>query len=356
MSRFYNGYPEYVPVAKRRANALKEVTKLRKKGQVIEPVEIQGRLIARSFWGKSWCEHLEGFGDLSNRLPRGRTYARNGSVCHLGIKKGEVEAIVSGSELYRISVRISPLPVQKWAALKKSSTGQISSLISLLKGTLSDDVMAVVADRKNGLFPTRQEISYQCDCPDGAQMCKHIAAVMYGIGARLDTRPELLFLLRGVNQEELISADASADSLVGKGSPRSRRRSLAGDQLSNVFGIEVEEPTPGTEPIATRKKAGKKVTVKKASAAKKSVKKAAKKSAKKMANKSTQKPPRRKPFKATGPAVVALRKALGLTKAEFAERADVSFPTVTNWESAAGPLNLREKNLTRLKELSRVAY
>lgn len=363
MSRFYNGYPEYVPVAKRRANALKEVAKLRKKGQVIEPVEIQGRLIARSFWGKGWCEHLEGFGDLSNRLPRGRTYARNGSVCHLGIKKGEVEAIVSGSQLYHVSVQISPLTKKKWEALKKLSTGQISSLIALLQGRLSDDLMSVVADRKKGLFPLRQEISYQCDCPDGAVMCKHIAAVMYGTGARLDTQPELLFLLRGVNQEELISADTSADSLVGKGSKRSRRRSLAGDQLGNVFGIELEEPTPGAEPETTRKKTGKKESekkatpaVKKASTAQQSVKKAANKRAKKVVKKSTQKAPRRKPFKATGPAVVALRKTLGLTKAEFAERADVSFTAVTKWESAAGPLNLREKNLTRLKELARLAH
>lgn len=339
MSGYYGGFAPYVPVALRRLKALKEVNKLRKKGKVIEPVEIEGRrIIARSFWGKGWCEHLEGMGDLSNRLPRGRTYARNGSVCHLGIKKGEVEALVSGSELYNVSVQVTPLPKVKWEALKKLSTGRISSLIALLQGRLSDDLMAVVADRKKGLFPARSEIDYQCDCPDGAGMCKHIAAVMYGIGARLDTQPELLFLLRGVNQEELISTNASAESLVGKGSKRSRRRSFSGDQLGNVFGVELDAPTPDPSPKPARK-AKKKATL-------------AKKAAKKAAKKVTKKAPRRKAFKATGPAVVALRKQLGLTKREFADRAEVAVPTVTNWESAPGALNLREKNLTRLKELA----
>ena len=316
------GWAPYVPVAQRRAQAVRETNKLRKKGQDIEPVEIEGRTIARSFWGKGWCTHLESFGDYSNRLPRGRTYVRNGSVCHLGIQKGKVEAIVAGSELYRISVEVTPLKKAKWNRLKQGCAGKIGSLIELLQGRLSGEIMSTVVDREDGLFPLPGEIKYACDCPDWADMCKHIAAVMYGIGARLDDRPELLFLLRGVDHQELISSDAAADAIVGGGTRRARRRSLADADLEDVFGVELDDaPAPRKTPRkATRKKPGVK---------------------------------RRKPapFKPTGKSVAALRRRLGMSKAEFARAVGVSALSITNWEKAAGPINMRAKGLAGLTRL-----
>ena len=204
----YGGWAPYVPVAERRRRAKKKMEALRKKGVDVQPVEIEGRQIANTFWGKAWCDHLESFSDFENRLPRGRTYVRNGSVCHLAIAKGSIEAKVSGSELYTVKVSIKTLPSKKWTSLKQRSAGQVGSLLELLQGKLSEHVMEVVTDRKEGLFPLPGEISFHCSCPDWASMCKHVAAVFYGIGARLDAKPELLFLLRGVNHEELIQADA----------------------------------------------------------------------------------------------------------------------------------------------------
>ena len=142
------GWRKYVPVATRLAKAKVKINKLRKKGKNIAPIEIQGRTIAKKFWGKQWCEYLETFSDLSNRLPRGRTYVRNGSICHLGIKKGCVEAFVSGSSLYKVKVEISTLRKNKWKAIKEMCHGQIGSLLEILKGKLSDHVMQVVADHK----------------------------------------------------------------------------------------------------------------------------------------------------------------------------------------------------------------
>lgn len=228
------GYSEYVPVAERRARAKRKMEKLRKKGMLIEPVEIEGRTIARKFWGKKWCDHLETFSDYSNRLPRGRTYVRNGSVCHLGIKEGCVDAHVSGSSLYNVKVKISPLEEKKWKVIKERSSGQIGSLLELLKGSLSDQVMRVVADHKEGLFPNEGEIQYSCDCPDWADMCKHVAAVLYGIGSRLDDQPDLLFLLRGVDAGELITTKLTTtttetdDLLIDEG-------------LSDIFGIDLDD-------------------------------------------------------------------------------------------------------------------
>lgn len=231
------GWQRYVPVAERRAKALKQMEKLRKKGVNIQPVKIEGKKIARTFWGRAWCEHLEKFSDYENRLPRGRTYVRNGSVCHLDVQKGQIAAKVSGSSVYTIKIAIKPLSKEKWRRVKSFCAGQIGSLLELLQGKLSDHVMAAVTDRDRGLFPQPEEISLDCSCPDWATMCKHVAAVLYGIGARLDEKPELLFLLRGVDHSELVSEEA-AKTVVTK-VRKTSRRTLDESKLSEVFGIDL---------------------------------------------------------------------------------------------------------------------
>ncbi len=264
----YGGWAPYVSVAERRRNAMKKMDALRKKGVDIQPVAIEGRKIASSFWGEGWCEHLESFSDIENRLPRGRTNVRNGSVCHLAVAKGQIEAKVSGSELYTVKVSIKTLPGKKWTAIKGRCSGQIGSLLELLQGKLSDHVMEVVTDRKEGLFPLPGEMSFQCSCPDSARMCKHVAAVLYGIGARLDTKPELLFALRGVDHEELIAADA--EQAVAAATSRGKSKRLAADDIGAVFGIEIDagnaDASPGGTPTdnGQGKAATKKVRAKKA--------------------------------------------------------------------------------------------
>ena len=109
MSRYSGGWPAYVPVARRRRNAAREVAKLQKTGRAVTPVQIAGRAIATTFWGKAWCDNLEAYRDYESRLPRGRTYVRNGSVIDLQIAPREVRALVSGSEIYRVSIRIEAI-------------------------------------------------------------------------------------------------------------------------------------------------------------------------------------------------------------------------------------------------------
>ena len=167
-------YRPYVPVAQRQANAMREVKKLAKKGQTVLPVEISGRQIASTFWGKAWCDNLESYSDFSNRLPRGRTYVRNGSVVDLQIEPGKVTSIVSGSSLYRITIKIKPLASSCWKNVKSQCGGQIGSLVELLQGKLSSGVMSIVTGRNGGLFPHAAEIEMSCSCPDWAGMCKHV--------------------------------------------------------------------------------------------------------------------------------------------------------------------------------------
>src|SRR5687767_1299310 len=192
----YGDYRPYVSVVERRAQAAREVAKLAKKGRKISPVRIEGRKIAHTFWGKAWCENLESYSDYENRLPRGRTYVRNGSVLDLQIEPGRISALVSGSSLYKIEIGITTLVKSSWQGIKRECAGKIGSLIELLQGKLSQGVMGIITRRPGGMFPAPKEISLTCSCPDWAGMCKHIAAVLYGVGARLDHEPELLFTLR----------------------------------------------------------------------------------------------------------------------------------------------------------------
>jgi len=241
----------YVSVAKRRANALREVKKMAKKGHKASPVEIAGRIIASTFWGKAWCDNLESYSDFSNRLPRGRTYVRNGSVVDLQVEPGKVTSLVSGSDLYRITVKIKPLASGCWKNVKSQCGGQIGSLVELLQGKLSKGVMEIVTRRDGGMFPSPSEIEMSCSCPDWAGMCKHVAATLYGIGNRLDHQPELLFKLRQVDHLELIDQAASPVS-----KPKlAKKKIIAADQLADVFGIELDNPIVGKDAGATFKSA-----------------------------------------------------------------------------------------------------
>ena len=256
MSRYdrYNFYPPYVPVAKRRANALKEAKKLEKSGKKLSPVKIEGTKIAKTFWGKAWCDNVESYQDFSNRLPRGRTYVRNGSVLDVQIERGKVTALVSGSSIYKIEIVISALPKKRWEAFKKECAGQIGSLIELIQGKLSDNVLELITRRNGGLFPKPAEIKMDCSCPDWADLCKHLAAVLYGIGARLDTNPELFFLLRGVDHHELVVADV-ASIAEGAGA---EVETLDDANISSVFGIELdiveEEKAAVRKPVKSKTK------------------------------------------------------------------------------------------------------
>ncbi len=363
----------YVPVASRRANAQREMGKLRKKGKDIQPVAIEGRTIARSFWGRGWCEHLESFSDFAKRLPRGRTYVRNGSVCHLAIQPGRVDAIVSGSDLYNIRIRINKLKPKIWKSVRQRCSGRIGSMLELLQGKLSDQVMTVVTDRTHGLFPQPDEIQLGCDCPDWAVMCKHVAAVLYGVGSRLDHRPELLFLLRDVDAQELISTEMTVPGPVATGD------ALDDDQLGDIFGIEIDV-TREQQLVAKAKpkKRGRAegpvtptVTGKKPRAAARRSK-APTTGPSKVSRKAEPKAPTREKrvratpnhrsqtrgtgdnaptIRPTGKSVARLRKQLELSAAEFARRLGVSAASVHRWEATKGRLRLRARPLAALAEL-----
>lgn len=233
------GFKPYVSVAKKRANAARTIAKLQKKGQTLSPVTIDGNKIAHTFWGKGWCDNLESYSDYENRLPRGRSYVRNGSVVDLQITSGCVTAMVNGSSLYTVRIDMQPVAATCWSCIKRDCAGQIGSLIELLQGKLSSAVMGVITRANGGLFPKPAEIKKTCSCPDWADMCKHVAAVLYGVGARLDREPELLFVLRQVDHLDLITqaADVSAMTNASTG-----LKTIAGDELADVFGIELERP------------------------------------------------------------------------------------------------------------------
>jgi uncharacterized Zn finger protein len=241
---FYQWRP-YVPVAERRRQAARELARRKKQGRPVSPVTVAGRTIARTFWGRAWCDNLERYSDFANRLPRGRTYVRNGSVLDLQIAAGKVKAAVSGSTIYQVAVKVSAVPKARWRALCAECGGAIDSLVELLQGRFSQGVMARICRQQTGLFPAPAEIEFSCSCPDWASMCKHVAAVLYGIGARLDERPELLFTLRQVDEQDLI-AKAGSGLALSKTGPAAHRI-LADDGLAELFGVDMD--TPGAAPV-----------------------------------------------------------------------------------------------------------
>ncbi len=356
MSRFR--WSPYVPVAVRRAKAAKKMQALRRKGVCVQPIEIPGRKIARTFWGEAWCKHLERFSDFENRLPRGRTYVRNGSVCHLEVQPGSVQAMVSGSEIYKVTIRIQELSAKKWRDVKRRCAGRIGSLLDLLQGRLSKGVMEVVTEPRTGLFPLPKEIALSCSCPDWAVMCKHVAAVLYGVGARLDQEPSLLFLLRGVDENELITAGADAAAAIGEARGPAR---IAESDLSDLFGIDMAEEAPGeeaVEPVAAEASPPRRPD-EGAPAREKSIAERlaeARRNQSKASSRRVPAPPRpRTPARkqknaqepadraVTGKEVARLRERFAMSQAQFARLLGVSVPSIGNWERIKGRLNLQAR-------------
>ena len=254
MARFDNwGFRPYVSVGERQHQAAREMEKRKKQGHSVSPVIIEGRgAIANTFWGKAWCQNLERYSDFANRLPRGRTYVRNGSVVDLQIAPGVIHAHVSGSSLYKVELSVAPVAKAHWKSICNDCSGAVDSLVELLQGRLSKAVMERICRPQQGLFPLPAEIKLSCSCPDWAGMCKHVAAVLYGIGARFDHQPELLFRLRGVDETELIASAGSAIPLAKQGPAASKI--LSSDHLS-IFGLDLAEiPTP-EKPARAKNKA-----------------------------------------------------------------------------------------------------
>ncbi len=253
---WYRQWRPYVPVHKRRAQAATYADRLAKKERrTLTPIRIEGRAIARSFWGQAWCDNLERYSDFANRLPRGRTYVRNGSVIDLQIERGKVKAIVSGSDIYHVTVQIKTLPPAMWKRIRLDCASSIHSLIDLLQGRFDQGVMRRLTQPSGGLFPQPGEIGMECTCPDWAGMCKHLAAVLYGVGARLDAAPELLFTLRNVDHLELIAEAVAAENLE-RSLAADTDGALAGSNLSEMFGIDLESAAaPPAKPRRARRRA-----------------------------------------------------------------------------------------------------
>lgn len=216
------------------------IDRRRSRGELLRPIETgKGSKIAGNFWGIAWQHHLEGYADYESRLPKARTLLRQGKVFDLEIGEGEVTAVVAGQGLHDVIVRIRPMDPVLWSELKTACAGKVGSLLDLLTGSLSDDVMRVLADRDAGIFPDRSEIKTICDCPDEASLCPHGAAVLYGIGLKFDSDPALFFRLRRVDQRELVS---SAQQSIPNGEPtEDAAPEIAASELESLFGIELSE-------------------------------------------------------------------------------------------------------------------
>lgn len=236
----YYGFYEYVTVAEKKQRALKAIHKLKSKGEIIEPVEIEGRTIAKTWWGKSWNQNMENYADFSNRIARGRSYLRTGAVLDLKISRGNITALVQGStsKPYKISIAIDTLNKNNWKQVIDLCNHRIDSLEQLVEGKFPKEFEILFTQQRYGMFPSPKEIHFKCSCPDGAYMCKHVAAVLYGIGARLDKNPMLFFELRDIDSKELIkkSLESKLENMLKNANKKSNRE-IAAEDVFDIFGI-----------------------------------------------------------------------------------------------------------------------
>jgi len=222
-----------------RKNAGNTVRKARAGGREFHPVHIMGRRIAQSWWGSAWCDNLERYADYENRLERGRRYLRTDTVLDLQIVKGKVTARVQGRKKtpYKVEIRISPVNEDRIQRIMEECGSRIDQLDRLLKGDFPQEMKDTFLGEQ-GLFPGPKEISFSCSCPDWALMCKHVAAVLYGIAVRFDEDPLLFFVLRGIDVERFVQVtlENSVDSMLANADVRSDRI-IESTGWEELFGV-----------------------------------------------------------------------------------------------------------------------
>jgi uncharacterized Zn finger protein len=256
MAYYYNGWGKYVSVREKREKARKKLSQLMKKNPSMRPVTIKGKSLANSWWGKAWNVNLERYSDYSNRIGRGRSYVRNDAILDLKIEKGKIYALVQGSESkpYSVNITIKPLEKKTWKAIKFACAGKLETLTELLEGKFPKILESLFTAKGKGLFPSPKEILFQCSCPDWAYMCKHIAAVLYGVGTRLDEDPSLFFILRNVNMRDLIEQTlAQKSKTLLKNTGTKSGRIIKSADMSAMFGIDMEKKSGEKHPSPKRK-------------------------------------------------------------------------------------------------------
>lgn len=240
MSKYWDTpYYEQPNTKELKRNAEESKKKEKKKGNVLEPVVVQGRNIVKNWWGKAWCNNLEQYADYESRLDRGKRYVRTGAVIDLKIQRGKILARVQGSRKvpYKVEIHISPLSEEKCQSIIRQCGRKIENMEELLNGNFPEE-MQELFQGKGGLFPTPSEISFNCSCPDWALLCKHVAATLYGVGARLDVNPLLFFELRGIDIGHFIDvtiANRVESMLANEGKPSNRI--MEDEDLTALFGV-----------------------------------------------------------------------------------------------------------------------
>lgn len=322
-----DNWPRFISASERRAMAEERLEALRSQGTVIQPVRIQGQNGFQSVWGRAWYRHISSLRDIGKRLPHGQIYARNGSIRHLEVLSGKVQALVMGTKIYDLVLRVLPVRGSVWQDIKNVSSGRVDSVEDILQGQLPAEVMDQMLDPDKGLFPVPKELSWSCTCQEKGPVCKHVAAVLYGVGARFDQNPDDLFRWRGVRPQDLILSRLN----IQKAQSEYKEHILSQEQAGDIFGLEWDNAVVVPEPPVQSPETGEPKVGRSES-------------------KQEQKIPLNPP---TGESVLSLRERAGLSVQEFAQRIGVSLASVYRWEKTSGELYLRSRPLKALRQLSR---
>ena len=196
-------------------------------GEELHPVVNKTRKLAKNFWGSAWMKQLALCESGGMCLAPGRTLLRHACVLHVDIQPGSISALVSAEEVFEVELKLESLDEERLERLAATCSGHIDSLLSLMQGKVDEAVLLQLCHPENGLLPTPEDWRMHCTCPDWAEPCPHAAAAIYAAGCLIDEKPELLFTLRGIQPEALLSAPAPTNEIDA-------------DKLSAMFGIDLD--------------------------------------------------------------------------------------------------------------------
>lgn len=238
-------YQNYISISDQKAMALKSKKRLEKNlNRSLEPIILASTKLATSWWGKMWNTNLERYAEYSNRIGRGKTYVKNELVIDLQIEESKVFAYVQGKrrDPYQIAIYIDPTKPGLIEQIKEKCQGKLDTVEELLEGKFSKEISSIFMIQGAGLFPEPKEIKFRCSCPDYTSCCKHVSAVLYGIGSKLDVNPLLFFTLRGINLDDFLKdvIISKTENILDKGIKCKSKRIIDNANIEDLFDIDLD--------------------------------------------------------------------------------------------------------------------
>lgn len=180
-------------------------------------------------------------------LDQGFELARSGNTRSIEIQPGRVVASVQGqgSRVHRVVIQFDSFDHDQWHGIIEGVASQHQISARMLAGDCPPGLEELFASVGVELFPDSDEgVLVTSDCPDQSSWCAHVCCVALVVAEMFDSKPQMIFALRGLPADELLERvrerRVELSSLAGEGSASAARGAMTTADLDRPRCLPLE--------------------------------------------------------------------------------------------------------------------